>query len=124
MIFYQTRGREHRNTVDSKHFDFDKFGVGSDFALRLDKDGKPERWKLTLKSNEKRPYSRFATMCCNRKEDDQIDLTDFRTIKKLECFEDELWRKIRVRKRAMLNWQKIKVVLAVIKLCGDKLEKT
>ena len=51
------------------------------------------------------------------------DAEDFRTIKHIERFEDELFKKLKRRKRAMLNWQKIKVVLAVIKLAGDKLER-
>ena len=74
--------RDHLNTVDSKIFNFDKFAIGSDFALHLDKVGRPERWELKLEGNERKSETKF--MCCNRNEDEHIDFTDFRTIKKLE----------------------------------------
>ena len=48
---------------------------------------------------------------------------DFRSNKTLDDFQNALYDKLRTRKRAMMNWQKVKLVLAVIKLAGNRLER-
>ena len=43
-------------------------------------------------------------------------------IRKLEIFNEALYVKLEKRRRAIANWRRLKVVLAILKICGNRME--
>ena len=50
-------------------------------------------------------------------------MSDYTAVRKLEAFNDQIYKKIQRRKDAIRNWQRIKVLLAILKICGNRMEK-
>ena len=50
-------------------------------------------------------------------------MSDYTAVRKLEAFNDIIYKKIQRRKDAIRNWQRIKVLLAILKICGNRMEK-
>jgi len=51
------------------------------------------------------------------------DLNNYIAIQKLEIFSDRLNQKLEVRTRAINNWKRIRVLLAILKICGGRFDK-
>ena len=50
------------------------------------------------------------------------DLHDHMFVKKLEFFNEGLYHKLEVRRKAIANWRRLKVVLVVLKICGNRMD--
>jgi len=83
-------------------------------AKIFDEQGRLLRWKLN-------PYEvvEVAPSCCGKSRMTQLD-QDLLFNKKLENFHNQLYDHLEVSKRAIANWKKIRVLLVLLKLCGNK----
>ena len=52
-----------------------------------------------------------------------MDLNDYLAVKKMEVFNERLHDTLELRRRAINNWKRLKVVLAILKICGGRMEK-
>ena len=50
-------------------------------------------------------------------------MSDYTAVRKLEAFNDVIYKKIERRKKAIQNWQRMKVLLAILKICGNRMDK-
>ena len=59
--------------------------------------------------------------CC---EDEAVvhkrKLHDEMFVRKLELYNEGLEKKLEFRRRAIANWRRLKVLLAILKLCGNQ----
>ena len=84
-----------------------------DPALQFDDDGRLLRWDR--KHNRIREVEKS---CCNKgmTKHDQ----DLVFIKKLDAYQNQLYDNLEVRKRAVSNWRRIRVLLVLMKISGGK----
>ena len=50
-------------------------------------------------------------------------MSDYTAVRKLEAFNDVIYKKMERRKKAIQNWQRMKVLLAILKICGNRMDK-
>ena len=50
-------------------------------------------------------------------------MSDYTAVRKLEAFNEVIYKKMDRRKKAIQNWQRMKVLLAILKICGNRMEK-
>ena len=50
-------------------------------------------------------------------------MSDYTAVRKLEAFNEIIYKKMERRKAAIQNWQRMKVLLAILKICGNRMEK-
>ena len=50
-------------------------------------------------------------------------MSDYTAVRKLEAFNDIIYKKMERRKKAIQNWQRMKVLLAILKICGNRMDK-
>ena len=52
-----------------------------------------------------------------------MNMSDYTAVRKLEAFNEIIYKKMERRKAAIQNWQRMKVLLAILKICGNRMEK-
>ena len=50
-------------------------------------------------------------------------MSDYTAVRKLEAFNEIIYKKMDRRRNAIQNWQRMKVLLAILKICGNRMEK-
>ena len=50
-------------------------------------------------------------------------MSDYTAVRKLEAFNELIYKKMDRRRNAIQNWQRMKVLLAILKICGNRMEK-
>ena len=92
--------------------------MSHDCQTGVDENGRVRRWvrdKPNITSDEPRK-------CCHN--DSNHSLYDLAFVENLEIFEMQLYDNIRMRKRAISNWKKVKVLLVMLKLSGGRFDPT
>ena len=85
-----------------------------DPALMFSAEGRLQRWmNEPTKVKEKKP------VCCGAKNTPHEK--DLLFVKKLEKYESRLHDDLEVRRRAINNWKKLRILLILLSICGGKL---
>ena len=61
--------------------------------------------------------------CCQSEDLIYRNMSDYTAVRKLEAFNEVIYKKMDRRKKAIQNWQRMKVLLAILKICGNRMEK-
>lgn len=83
-------------------------------ALLFDNGGRHQRW-IKRKTN----YKPMVTQCCEKKHPTKKQ-HDLVYVDKLEQFSSQLYDDIERRSNAMKNWQKLRILIVLFQICGNK----
>ena len=79
------------------------------------------RWKRKFEADEQK--EKGFECCPNLEVEHAKNLHDHLFVRKLEIFNERLNIKLEKRRKAIANWRRMKVVLAILKLCGNRMER-
>ena len=85
--------------------------------------GRPIRWEFQLDYTD--ADEDLKEPCCGKKTTSQISRADlnFKTIAQLERYNRILYMDLEREKKAIQNWQRMKILIAILKTCGNRMEK-
>ena len=90
-------------------------------AKQIDQYGRLKRWELSLDA-PKQQKEKFR-LCDDADEALQRKLHDRVFVHKLELFNEKLFKKLEKRRKAFSNWRRLKIVLTILALCGNRFEE-
>lgn len=84
---------------------------------RFDEQGRIIRWKRILEYGEQEEHH---TRCCRQGE---RVVSDVEADAYLESFNEELYERLMVRKKAISNWKRLKIVIVILRMCNGKMNE-
>ena len=86
--------------------------------LHHDERGRIVRW---VKSKRALNDEDESTRCCQKRKISQLS-EDLQYVQGLDQWTSQLFNSLEVRRRAVANWKRLKIVLVLMKVCGNNLQ--
>ena len=112
MIKWATSGQKGQS--DEKAFQQALTLHDHDPALLFDEHGRLLRWV-----KDPPEYKPMVYSCCEKRHPTALQ-HDLVFVDKLEAFQNRLHDDLEVRTRAMKNWKKLRILIVLFKICGNK----
>ena len=90
-------------------------------SIAYDAQGRLIRWKLEFDDENEDEYEKHLSTCCAPETTEDLD--NYIAIQKLEMFSDRLNQRLERRTRAINNWKRLRVLLAILKICGGRFDQ-
>lgn len=103
--------------LDENQLKVDLDNVEHNPAMEI-KDGRLKRWV----KDESRLQDEWQKHCCGNQNDKHVH--DLNFVYKFEAFESAVYDKLTAKKRAISNWQRLRIVLLLLDVCGGRTTET
>ena len=84
-------------------------------AMVYDEQGRLLRWQPEIPDATK-----FTAKCFSRQVWEEADQNKY-FIKRLDTYHRQFYDNLEVSKRAIANWKKLRILIVLFKICGNKL---